>query len=205
KTDVMQSAHVYFKLARQLIRPPAATLIAVGGLSGTGKSALSSALAPNILPQPGAIVLRTDVLRKQQFEADEADRLPESAYQLDITRKIYEILAQRASRIISRGHSVIVDAVFAHESERIAIDGIARKLGVRFVGFFLEASLATRQGRIGRRERDASDATIEVAEMQEKYDIGVVGWTIIDASGTPEQTLGQCLAHFIRDETAQAN
>jgi hypothetical protein len=43
--------------------------------------------------------------------------------------------------------------------------------------------------RVGRRGRDASDATPEIAGLQENYDTGAVDWAIIDASGTPEQTL----------------
>jgi predicted kinase len=103
---------------------------------------------------------------------------------------------QRALRILSQGHSVVVDAVFADEAERAAIHDAARKLNVGFVGFFLEADLATRQSRVGRRERDASDATPEIARLQEKYDVGAIDWAIIDASGTPEETLKRCQAQI---------
>jgi uncharacterized protein len=107
-------------------------------------------------------VLRSDVLRKRYFRVNETDRLPENAYRPEITEQIYEILVQRALRILSQGHSVVVDAVFAHEAERAAIRDAARKLNISFVGLFLEADLATRQSRVGRRERDASDATPEI-------------------------------------------
>src|SRR5580704_8084809 len=138
---------------------PAPTLVAIGGLSGTGKSVLARALAPSLLPRPGAAVLRSDVLRKQLFNVNETDRLPESAYRPEITAQIYEILGQRAQRILSQGHSVVVDAVFAHQTERTAIHDAARKLKMRFVGLFLVTDLATRLSRVGRREGDASDAT----------------------------------------------
>jgi len=99
---------------------------------------------------------------------------------------------QRASRILSQGHSVVVDAVFASETDRVAIQDAARKLNIRFVGVFLVTDLATRLNRVGRRELDASDATPEIVEIQDKYDTGPIDWTIIDASGTPGQTLEQC-------------
>jgi aminoglycoside phosphotransferase family enzyme/predicted kinase len=196
KVDVMQSVQVYFELARRLIHPPAPALIAVGGLSGTGKSVLARALAPEILPQPGAVVVRTDALRKQLFRVDETDRLPESAYRPDITEQIYDILAQRALRILSQGHSVIVDAVFAHESQRNAIRDAARRLKIRFAGLFLVTDLATRLNRVGSRKRDVSDATPKIAELQEKYNVGAIDWAIIDASGTPEEALKQCQARI---------
>ena len=94
KADVMHSARAYFELARRAIHPPAPMLVAVGGLSGTGKSVLARALAPDVAPLPGAVVLRSDVLRKQLFKVNETDRLPESAYRPEITGQIYEILAQ---------------------------------------------------------------------------------------------------------------
>jgi aminoglycoside phosphotransferase family enzyme/predicted kinase len=202
KADIMQPARAYFELARLTVRPPAPTLVAVGGLSGTGKSVLARALAPIVTPLPGAIVLRTDVLRKQRFQVSETDKLPESAYGAEITAEIYQVLGQRAIRILAQGQSVIVDAVFAHETERAAICDAARKLNIRFVGLFLASDVATRVSRVGRRERDASDATPEIAEIQENYNIGRVNWAVIDASGTPEQTLVQCQARIAHRDPA---
>ncbi|THD71854.1 MAG: DNA-binding protein [Bradyrhizobium sp.] len=202
KAGVLRSASAYFELAREAIHPPAPTLVAIGGLSGTGKSMLARALAPSVLPQPGAVVLRSDVLRKQLFKINETDRLPERAYRPEITAQIYQIMVQRARRALSQGHSVVVDAVFAEQADRNAISQTARQLKVRFNGFFLRADLATRQSRVVRRKRDASDATPEIAGLQEQYDIGAVDWDIIDASGTPEQTLERCQARITHREAA---
>lgn len=201
RADVMRSAHDYFQLARRLIRPPAPTLVAVGGLSGTGKSVLTRTLAPNVMPFPGAVLLRSDVLRKQHFQITETDGLPANAYQPQITEQVYDTLVQRALRILVQGHSVVVDAVFARETERAAIRKAALKQNIRFVGFFLKTDLATRQSRVRRREADASDATPDIAGLQERYDIGAIDWDTIDASGTPEQTLKQCQARIHREAT----
>jgi len=185
-------ARRYFDLARTLITPPAPRLIAVGGLSGTGKTVLARALAPTVAPQPGAVVIRSDVIRKQMFGVADTERLPPSAYTPELAERVYATLAERAHRVLAQGHSAIVDGVFARDVERDAFASLARDCKVPLTGLFLVADLATRRARIGGRRGDASDATQEVAALQERYNIGHIGWTTIDASGTQAQTLQSC-------------
>ncbi|QPF93824.1 AAA family ATPase [Bradyrhizobium commune] len=191
-SGILNDAQRYFGLARALIHPPAPRLIAVGGLSGTGKTVLARALAPDIAPHPGAVVLRSDVVRKQMFGVKDTDRLPRSAYTPELAAHVYETLARHARRVLAQGHSVVVDGVFARDAERDAFATLGRACDIPMTGFFLVADLATRQARIGSRQGDASDATQEVAALQEHYNIGHVGWATIDASGTQEQTLQRC-------------
>ncbi len=178
----------YFDLACRLIAPAPPRLIAIGGLSGTGKSLLARMLAADIAPLPGAVVLRSDVARKRHFQVADTVRLGADAYQPEVTEAVYAGLAQRAARILAQGHSVIVDAVFAREPERAAIAKVAAAAGVPFHGLFLTADLATRIARIAQRRGDASDATEAVARSQQHYDLGSMTFAEIDASGTPEQT-----------------
>lgn len=191
---IARTARKYFDLARRAISPLPALLIAVGGLSGTGKSALARALAPEIGAVPGAVVLRSDVERKALFGKDEHERLPQQAYAPAVTARVYATVADKARRAIAAGHSAIVDAVFSRPQERALMEQSAQTLGVPFHGLFLEADLATRIARVGPRSRDASDADASVARAQESYDLGAVGWTQVDASGTPAQTLARARA-----------
>lgn len=186
--EIRQKAVTYFDLARRLISPSAPLFIAIGGLSGTGKSTLGRMLAGAVSPPPGAIMLRSDVVRKQMFHITEPDRLPPAAYQPETTAKVYQMLAEQAARILRQGCSVIVDAVFAREPERTAICNTAQGTNCNFIGIFLTTDLETRMKRVGQRANDASDATSEVAAHQETYDLGTMNWTAIDASGPPEQT-----------------
>lgn len=197
---ILDQARRYFDLAKMLIHPPAPRLIAVGGLSGTGKTVLAQALAPVVAPAPGAVVLRSDLVRKQMFGVEDTHRLPPSAYTPEHAARVYDTLAHHARRVLAQGHSAIIDGVFAREDERDAIAALARERNVPLNGLFLVADLATRQMRIGGRRGDASDATQEVAALQEHYNIGHVGWATIDASGTQEQTLQNC-----RDAIAEGN
>lgn len=190
---IQKSAKDYFDLACQLIAPPPARLIAVGGLSGTGKSVLARALAPAIEPAPGAVILRSDVMRKHMFGAAETDPLPQRAYAAPVTEKLYGLLAEKAGKIIAAGHSAIVDAVFARQEERDVLVRLARTGKVDFTGIFLTAGLEVRIKRVGGRSGDASDADATVARRQEQYELGSLDWIRIDASGTPSDTLARTL------------
>ena len=189
-------AKSYFSLALSALRPAPACVVAIGGLSGTGKTAAARALAPRIGALPGAVILRSDVIRKTMLGIGELDRLPPTAYRPTVSADVYARVAAEAATIVKQGHSVIVDAVFAHESERSAIESVAKQAGVSFVGIFLTSDLAIRLQRVRQRNADASDATVAVAEAQENYDLGKLAWTQIDAGGTQEATAGLCAALF---------
>jgi predicted kinase len=189
-----QEAKRYFDLAARLGEPEPPRLMAIGGLSGTGKSVLARELAGLIEPPPGAVVIRSDIVRKRLFGVGEASRLPETAYQADATRRVYDLLSSTADRILAQGCSVVLDAAFIQAMERAAVASVARKHDAAFSGLFLTTDLATRVARIERRQGDASDATREVAVMQETFATGQVDWQIVDASGTPDDTLRRACA-----------
>jgi aminoglycoside phosphotransferase family enzyme/predicted kinase len=189
--DAARSARDYFALALKLIAPEPPRLIAVGGLSGTGKSLLARALAPTLTPPPGALWLRSDVERKALFGITETGRLPQRAYMPEVTAQVYAALNDKARRTLAAGHSAIVDAVFADAAERKAIEQAAPDA---FRGLYLTADLATRLARVGARTDDVSDADAAVAKRQEHYDQGTLTWATVDASGSPEETLARAKA-----------
>jgi uncharacterized protein len=117
-------------------------------------------------------------------------RLPAETYTPESAARIYASLAEKARRVVAAGHSAVVDAVFAKAEERDALRTVARAVGVTFRGLFLSADMATRLARIGGRRGDASDADEAVVRAQERYGLGNVDWPTVDASGTPDATLG---------------
>ena len=94
----------------RLIAPPPPLLVAIGGLSGTGKSVLARALAPELRPAPGAVVLRSDVERKALFGVAETERLPPDGYAPMSQPGVYSILPTRRAASPAAGHSAIADA-----------------------------------------------------------------------------------------------
>jgi uncharacterized protein len=182
-----KSARDYFALSQALLASTKPRCVAIGGLSGTGKSVLARALAPSLPPAPGAVVLRSDIARKRLFGTPETEKLPAEAYTKEVTARVYALLSDEARRVLAAGHAAIVDAVFAEGFERRDVAQAAH--GFDFHGLFLTADLITRVARVGSRVADASDADAAVARAQERYDLGSLDWTTVDASGTPSETL----------------
>ena len=189
--DLADESRAYLALAIELLSPRAPRLVAIGGLSGTGKTSLAHVLAPALGPVPGARILRSDVLRKRSFGVSPETRLPEAAYEPAVSERVYLMLSQEASETLDGGYAVLADAVFLRPEERRAIGEVARSRGVPFVGLWLEAEPESLARRIERREGDASDADIEVMRRQAALDPGPVSWHRIDAGGGIDRTAEQ--------------
>lgn len=181
--------------AMRWLKRPAPRLVAVGGLSGTGKSLLAANLAPHLAPMPGARILRSDVIRKSLHGLEAHETLPSSAYEKSASVRVYAEMLTRARAALAAGWPVVLDAVFADAAERAAAEALAADIGVAFTGLFLSVDLATRRARIAARAqgpRDASDATEAVAANQEAYAIGPIGsWVPLEAVGSPETLLAR--------------
>jgi hypothetical protein len=92
-------------------------------------------------------------------------------------------LIDKARRALAAGQGVILDAVYAKSHERRAAAHLAAELAIPFIGLWLEAPLATRLARIGRRSGDASDADVAIAARQSAEKLAEPGWMSLEASG----------------------
>lgn len=203
--ELEQLAREYLAMAGRLLHPPGACLVAVGGLSGSGKSTLALALAPSVGAVPGAVVLRSDEIRKRLCGVSPLERLGPEGYTTKMSRRVYATFAKRTRAVISAGHSVIVDAVYADLFDRQAIEHVAGELAVPFVGLWLDAPPSTLIDRAETRRHDASDADADVVRGQLARDTGVIGWHRIDASRSPEAALAEALAIIQREATTSAS
>ena len=187
-------ARQYLDLALTFLHPSPPLLVAVGGLSGSGKSTLARALAPAIGRAPGAVVVRSDMIRKALQGVPALQRLGPNGYTADVSNTVYRSMRELVSNVLRTGQAAIADAVFAQKSEREAIEEAAEAAGVPFVGLWLEAPPEVLEARVSGRGPDASDADSQVVRGQLRHDVGTITWHRVDAAGDPEAVAERALA-----------
>ena len=131
---IAAEARSYFELARLMLQKHPARLIAIGGLSGSGKTTIAEALAAHVGAPPGARIVESDRIRKAMHGVAPETRLPEKAYRPEVSAKVYREMAWRAALILAEGGSVVADAVFDNAGNRELIEKAAREASVPFAG-----------------------------------------------------------------------
>jgi hypothetical protein len=194
QAQAQDNARKYFSLAKDYLALRRPLLVAIGGLSGSGKSSVARALAPQLGRFPGAVQVRSDVERKRLFGVDPDRRLPERAYAPEISDIVYAAAHKRAELTLACGQSVILDAVQARPEEREAVAKLAEAAGADFVGLWLDAPGEVLRGRVQAREGDVSDATPDVVEAQLAYEIGRQSFATVDAGRPLDEVVRSCLA-----------
>jgi aminoglycoside phosphotransferase family enzyme/predicted kinase len=179
------TARAYVQAALSHLAPSPPKLFAVGGLSGSGKSTLARALAPRIGAAPGAVVLRSDEIRKRLWSAAPTDRLPPDAYTAQASHAVYAEMLRVAREALECGWAVVLDAAFLTPAERAAAQSLGAELSLPFQGLWLEARPEVLRQRVRDRRDDASDADEAVLERQLAHDLGEISWRRVDAAAEP--------------------
>lgn len=192
--ELRRRALAYLDRGLGYLAPAPPRLVAVGGLSGSGKSRMAREVAPLIGAAPGALVSRTDVLRKRLLGVGPYERLGADGYRPDMTQRTYRAVLDEVRAALRQGHAVIADGVFLRPEERAAVAAVAREEGVPFDGLWLEADPEVAAKRIGGRTHNASDATEAVLEAQRALDPGPITWHRVDSSGPRQESLARALA-----------
>ena len=179
-------ARAYVETAIAQLSPPPPVLAAVGGLSGTGKSSFARAIAPGLGPSPGAVVLRTDEVRKRLMNIPPSERLPPEAYRSELYPRSYETLLENAGALLKAGRGVVLDATFVDPALRARAMQLASDCGVPFYGVWLEAPLDLLKSRVAARTGDASDATLATLDDQLARQSPPDDWIRLDTSQSVE-------------------
>jgi hypothetical protein len=192
------TARAYLAAARVHLEPPMPTLTAIGGLSGTGKTTLARHIAPDLGAAPGALILRSDEIRKRLAGVAPTERLPAEAYRPGTSERVYGELFAIARRALAAGRSVVLDAVFLLPAERAAASGLAGEAFVPFQGVWLEGDAAELRRRLAARAGDASDAGPPVLDEQLARDPGQIDWLRLPA-GDLDAAARRIMAAWGRD------
>ena len=194
RSALQQTAGEYLALADRLLRPAGPCLIAIGGFSGSGKSTVALGLAPGVGAPPGAMVFRSDEIRKRLCGVPLGEPLGPEGYSPEVSSRVYEKLIDYARTTVRSGHAAIVDAVHGDPEQRMAIEQVAADASVPFFGCWLDAPESTLIDRVERRPREASDADAAVVRLQRNMSIGPLTWHRIDASLTADAVIAQVSA-----------
>ena len=162
----------YCDMALQHTRQPTPALIVMHGLSGSGKTWLSTQLM-SALP---AVRLRSDIERKRMFglqeSADSDSDIAQGIYTEAASGDLYAELHATAETVLRAGHETILDAAYLTLADRDRARQLATRIGCSIV--FIETSAAeeTRRKRIRKRDalgNDASEAGLAVLEYQRHH------------------------------------
>ncbi|WP_081159383.1 AAA family ATPase [Ensifer aridi] len=174
-------ARSYFDLARSLIVMQPPRLIAIGGLSGAGKTTIAEVLAPQFGAPPGARIVESDRIRKAMHGVEAEERLGPAAYRPEVSDKVYGEMARRTLTIVRAGGSAVAAAVFDRAPNRSRIEAVAREAGVPCTAVWLDAKTSSLRRRVTSRTASPSDADVEVLARQLVAGTSGVTWERVDA------------------------
>jgi aminoglycoside phosphotransferase family enzyme/predicted kinase len=186
------------------LRTSAVGLTLVGGLPGSGKSTLSGALADRL----GATLLSSDRLRKELagIPADQSAAAPygEGLYAPEWTARTYSALLERASALMARGESVVLDATWSDVRQREAAERTAERASADLVALRCQVPGDVMAARLSTRAPGASDADLDVAatiaELEQPWPQAVV----VDTSGPLEAAVVRAFAAVRPFDTGHA-
>lgn len=180
-SDDPAAAEAYIEAAIAHLSPPAPVLAAVGGLSGSGKTSFARAVAPRLGASPGAVILRTDEVRKRLADVPATRPSPAEAYTPERQARTYGAMLDHAHSLLRAGHAVVLDATFIEPGLRARAEALAKDCGVGFRPAWLDAPVEVLEARVAGRSADASDATIAVLHDQIARLKDGCAWPRVDA------------------------
>jgi aminoglycoside phosphotransferase family enzyme/predicted kinase len=167
-------ARALFDLAGRFVaRRRRPRLVITTGVMGTGKSTAARLAAARL----GAIVVRTDVVRKRLAGVPPRERVApafaEGLYAPEMGRRTYVEAARLAGELLGAGWPVIVDGSFSRVAERTAARALADRHSLPFAVLWCDAPddvLAERLRSRSEDQHEVSDGREELlAEHRARY------------------------------------
>jgi uncharacterized protein len=180
-------------------RRSAPRLAITTGVIGTGKSTLARAVAARI----GAILVRTDALRKRLAGVALTERASvgfgEGLYSGEMARRTYGEAMTLAAQLLDAGWPVLLDGAFSSVAQRNMAREVAARAGVPFVAIWCDAPdsiLADRLRRRAEHPGEVSDARVDLLPQHRAHyepperEPQVVR---IDTTASPDGAVGEAL------------
>ena len=169
REQARECARGYFALASRYARLASPAIVAVCGLSGTGKSAMAETLQG----RTGFAIINSDRVRKR-LAGVAPNRRQNSDYGTGLycdqfSKMTYETMLAEAEESLREGRGVILDATFKASADRWRVRALARRHGVPLLLVECVAAKEEVMRRLERRNEiadEVSDATPAIYEMQ---------------------------------------
>jgi len=164
----------HFELAYRYAWAYARCVVAVTGLSGTGKSTIAAALHR----RTGFMHISSDATRKRlpdiRQQAGTEGEYEAGLYAADVSARTYAAMLDEAGERIAAGGGVIVDATYQRRADRDALRALAKRFDVPVLFVECRCSDETVRARLAQRQRagdQLSDADWNIyREQQRRYE-----------------------------------
>jgi len=200
--------HLAYQYAQKMNRP---ALLLTCGLMGTGKSTIARALA-EVLSWNW---MSSDWVRKKLAHLSPQDRQYENfqqgIYSPDFSQKTYQALFTRAREGLQGGSSVILDASFKKQKDRLAAFALAQEMNADFLLIECtceEGIIQERLAQRARKEFEPSDGRWEIFQEQKKDFEKFEGldsrlFLTLDTHFSPDDCLKEIFQHLLQREAQE--
>ena len=157
-----KTASNYYQQAYQYTQSKSSSLAIMSGLSGSGKSTVARSIARN----KGAIVIRSDAVRKHLAGITLDESGADSMYTSEMTQKTYHRLLELGIMLAKEGYKIILDAKYDRNNLRhpVIIEAQTENIPLKII--YCTAPESILRNRLNQRQNDISDAGADLIESQ---------------------------------------
>ena len=160
RPEQASEARAFFSLSLRSTEPrPPARLLITSGVMGAGKSTVARRVAARL----GAVVIRTDAVRKRLAGLPLRERalhgFGEGVYTPEMGRQTYAETLRFAGETLLTGWSVVADGSFSLVAERNQARALAERVGVPFTVLWCDAPDEFLRTRLRQRAKDRHEVS----------------------------------------------
>jgi predicted kinase len=166
KPNLKEFQH-YLKLTAEYAAAPLPMLVMMQGISGSGKSHISSKLAELI----SGVRLRSSAERKKIYRKASREGESLEMYGADMNMRTFLEMKRVSGILLEAGQTLILDAAYIRQRSRRQFLQLAEELGCPARIIACEPPQKVIEARLAKRSEereDPTDATIEVMQAQKR-------------------------------------